>query len=135
MSNDPNSRQEGPQDALGPFKKIITRIHVAQIDLLDVESRHLGEEVGKDGEDEGVRPEDEAVGADQPHVEQAAVEVRLPDAVGEEAKMKRGRYISEQLWSDMHKFLVILVGPTGEVDVRSRRRPRSWEELGGLGGR
>ena len=55
MSNDPNFRQGRPQDALGPiiiYKKIITRIHVAQIDLLDVESRHLGEEVGEDGEDE-----------------------------------------------------------------------------------
>ena len=76
---------------------INTRIHVAEINLLDVESRHLGEEVGEDGEDEGVRPEDEAVGADQPHVEQAAVEVRLPDAVGEEAEMKPGRDMAEQL--------------------------------------
>ena len=69
-------------------QRVLTRINVAQVDLLEVQTRHLGEKVGEDGEDEGVGPEDEAVAADEPDVEQAAVEVRFPHSVGEKAAIE-----------------------------------------------
>ena len=43
-----------------------------------------------------MRPEDQTVCADEPDVEQAAVEIRFPDAVGEEAEREKRKLYKER---------------------------------------
>ena len=58
-------------------------------------------------------PEDQTVCADEPDVEQAAVEIRFPDTVGEDAEREERKLYKER--SILQIFSVLLVGSSGEV--------------------